>query len=218
MAFEVGDARCVWSPTNNDGCQPSDIEYRPAGGWRIYGNIVRESDIGLSLPDYIEDGDDNWLYNNVFDQVETGVDIGWQGPTGTRIANNIFLGSRAAIYLQSGGTTTSVNDYLAQFASDHNLFWGSTLADVHLRPNWGGGYASGTPYTLAEFQALFTREMHSLRADPLFVAAPDDYQLASGSPAADSGDPLFWPGHSRIDIGAYPLPSLMFRSGFEVAD
>ena len=218
MAFEVGDARCVWTSSNDDGCQPSDDEYRPAGNWRIYGNVVRNSEIGLGLPGYIQDGNHNWLYNNVFDQVETGVDIGWQGTTGTRIANNIFLGSRAAIYLQSGGTTTSVTDYLDQFSADHNLYFGSTMADVHLRPNWGGNYASGTSYTLAQFRSEFGREMNSLAAAPDFALDWPDYRLAEDSPATGAGDAGFWPGRAAVDIGAHPLPGMMFHSGFEFGD
>lgn len=216
LAFEVGEGRCVWSASNTDGCQPDDAEYHPAGGWRIYGNIVRDAEIGLSLPGHITDGNDNWLYNNVFHRVETAIELGWGGPRGNRFANNLFLASRVAIYLYSGATTTTVADYFDQFQSHNNLFHGSTLGDIHLRPNWNGGYGHGTSYTLAQFQAGFGREAGSLAAAPR-LADEVDYRLADDSPARGSGDAAFWPGQARVDMGAHAVPAWLFGSGFEDA-
>ncbi|KAA3640047.1 MAG: hypothetical protein DWP95_09335, partial [Proteobacteria bacterium] len=61
-AFEPGHFRCA----QGSGCQVGDPQYRPAGDWRIYGNIVTNTEVGLRLSAYEEDGDNNWLYNNVF--------------------------------------------------------------------------------------------------------------------------------------------------------
>ena len=51
-AFRSSDFRCVWSSTNTDGCQDTDVEYRPGGNWKIYGNIVINTTVGMSLPGY----------------------------------------------------------------------------------------------------------------------------------------------------------------------
>lgn len=215
LAFEVGEGRCVWSERNTDGCQPDDPEYHPAGNWRIYGNTVIEADIGLSLPGHIDDGDGNWLYNNVFHRVETGIELGWGGPSGNRFGNNLFLDNRTAIYLYSGETTTTLADYLGQFSSNHNLFFGSTLADIHLRPNWAGDYEHGHSYRLAEFQAEFARETASITAEPRLRRPPQDYRLGSDSPAIGRGDPQFWPGRVSVDIGAFAVAPSVFDDGFE---
>ena len=99
-----------------------------------------------------------------------------------------------------------------------NLFFASTLADIHLRPNWGGGYESGTPYTLAQFQSQFGREIASIAADPQLVDPPADYHLQASSPARGNGDPTYWPSHAQVDRGAYPFADLLFADGFDATD
>ncbi len=216
-AFEPGSFRCVWSASNTDGCQNTDVEYRPAGDWQIYGNIVTDTEIGLWLPSYNEDNDNNMLYNNVFYNVKSAVEIGWGYTFGTVIANNIFVNNEVGIYLESGGTTTTVNDYLDQFASHHNLFFNNSHADIHLRPNWGGNFYSGTPYDLVSFQNQFNqRESDSLSMDPQFSNLIN-FNLLENSPAIDAGDGSFW-GVPQVHMGAHPFDSmtdLIFENSFE---
>ena len=215
-AFTPGGSRCVWSATNTDGCQSTDIEYRPGGNWKIYGNIVVNATNGVNLPGYINDGDDNQIYNNVFYQVQSGIKLGWDGTFGNVIANNIFISNESGIYLQSGGTVTTVPDYLDQYTSNNNLFFNNSNADIHLRPSWSGGYTFGTPYSLSQFQGLFNREVDSLSSDPVFVNT-SSFELSENSPALDAGDGSFW-GSPSVDIGAYPysdFSNIIFVSGFE---
>lgn len=216
-AFEPGHFRCVWSSSNTDGCQVTDPEYRPAGNWRIYGNIVTHSEVGLLLAAFEEDGDNNWLYNNVFYNMKSAVNIGWDGVFGTVIANNIFMNNEVGIYLQSGGTTTTVDDYLDQFVSHHNLYFNTSVADIHLRPNWGGNFYSGTSYDLATFQSQFSEtEVQSISMDPQFVDTTE-FNLLESSPAVDAGSGEFW-GVSAVNMGAHPfsaLPDAIFTNGFE---
>jgi len=216
-AFEPGGFRCVWSATNTDGCQVTDVEYRPAGNWQIYGNIVTNTEVGLRLPAYDEDNHNNKLYNNVFYNVVAAVEMGWQGSYGTVIANNIFADSEVGIYLESGGTTTTVDDYLDQFESHHNLYFNNSHADIHLRPNWGGNFYSGTPYDLNTFQTEFNqRELQSISADPQFTNTIDFYLLNS-SPAVNSGDGSYW-GEAAVHMGAHPFTTvgdLIFADSFE---
>ncbi len=216
-AFEPGSFRCVWSSTNDDGCQSTDVEYRPAGDWQIYGNIVTNTEVGLRLPDFNVDNDNNLLYNNVFFNVKTGVEIGWDGTFGTLIVNNIFMNNEVGIYLQSGGTNTTVADYLDQYDSHHNLYFNNAHADIHLRPNWGGNYYSGTPYDLNTFTTEFTqRELQSISADPQFVNTYD-FLLAEESPAVNAGDGSLW-SEPSVHMGAHPFTTLtdvIFIDSFE---
>ncbi|VAW45180.1 hypothetical protein MNBD_GAMMA02-1033, partial [hydrothermal vent metagenome] len=217
-AFEPGSFRCVWSSTNNDGCQSTDDEYRPAGNWQIYGNIVTNTEVGIRLPAFDEDNNNNLLFNNVFYNVKSAVNIGWDGTFGTVIANNIFINNEVGIYLQSGGTTTSVTDYLDQFESHHNLYFNNSHADIHLRPNWGGNYYSGTPHALIDFQSQFSsRESQSISADPQFINTIDFY-LLEGSPAENVGDGSFW-NVGTVHMGAHPfatLSDLIFMGSFDL--
>lgn len=216
-AFEPGSSRCVWSSTNNDGCQETDVEYRPAGEWRIYGNIVTHTEVGLRLTAYDEDNDNNWLYNNVFYEVQAAVNIGWDGTFGTVVANNIFINNEVGIYLQSGGTTTTVDDYLDQFDSHHNLYFNNSHADIHLRPNWGGNFYSGTPYDLFAFKSAFNQaELNSISVDPHFINTTDFY-LSENSLAINAGDGTFW-NVPTVHMGAHPFTALsdvIFLDGFE---
>lgn len=216
-AFEPGSFRCVWSSTNTDGCQESDEEYRPAGNWQIYGNIIANSTIGLILTAYDNDNNNNQLYNNVFYNVRSGVELGWDGTWGTLISNNIFANSEVGIYLHSGGTTTSISDYLDQYSSHHNLFFNNSHADIHLRPNWGGNFYSGTPYELNTFQNQYSsHELSSLATDPIF-ANTLNFQLLETSPAVNAGDGSLW-SVPQVNIGAHPFDSLtdlIFASDFE---
>jgi hypothetical protein len=170
-AIEPGDERCVWA-SDNPTCESSDEEYRPGGRWEIYGNVIVNAEIGVRLPGFTSDGHDNRVYNNVFHQGRTGIDLGWDGSYGNVFANNVFSANQAGIYLSSGGTDTAVPDYLDQFVSDNNLFFGNSLADIHLRPNWGGNYSSGTPYSLADFRNAFGREMDSIAGDRVSSMRP----------------------------------------------
>ena len=203
VAFEPGDFRCVWTKPD---CGPGDPEYRPAGAWRIYGNIVVRANTGLELQGWVEDTSGNTVYNNVFYDSETGIKLGWNGSFGHVFANNAFVSNRVGIYLHSGGTTTTVEDYLDQYSARNNLYFDNELADIHLRPNWGGGYDSGTSYTLQEFQSNFSgTEQQSISADPLFVdPVINDFHLRDGSPAAGAGSAEFYQ-QGQVDIGAYPF-------------
>ena len=95
------------------------------------------------------------------------------------------------IYLESGGTTTSIPDYLDQFISHNNLFYNNSHADIHLRPNWNGDFYSGTSYLVSEVQSQFNSEINSFSADPLFVNLTT-FELLENSPAINAGDGAFW--------------------------
>lgn len=212
-AFEPGHYRC----TQGNSCQIGDPDYHPGGDWQIYGNIVTNTEVGLRLPAFDEDNHNNRLYNNVFYQVKSAVEMGWDGSFGTVIANNIIMNSEVGIYLKSGGTTTTVPDYLDQFTSHHNLYFNNSHADIHLRPNWGGNFYSGTPYFLAAFQSQFSQtELQSISVDPQFINTTDFY-LSENSPAIDAGDGTFW-NMPAVHMGAHPFTALsdvIFVDGFE---
>lgn len=216
-AFEPGHFRCAWSSTNNDGCQITDDEYRPAGNWCIYGNIVANTEVGLRLSASEAGGDNNWLYNNVFYNLQSAVNIGWNGVFETVIANNIFMNNKVGIYLQNGGMTTTVEDYLDQFVAHHNLYFNNSHADIHLRPNWGGNFYSGTSYDLIPFQTQFSQtELQAISADPQFINNTE-FRLAEGSPATNTGSGEFW-NIASVDMGAYPFSDFsnaIFVDGFE---
>jgi len=206
IAFESGGYRCA----DSSACSPEDSKYRPGGNWTVYGNIVVNATSGFYLPGHLKDGNHNKIFNNVFYGGTSGIVLGWRNDTGDRgsygnlFANNIFIKNKVGFYLNSGGHTTIVEDYLDQFESDNNLFFENSFADVHLRPNWGGNYYSGTPYSLTDFQASFNRESNSISADPLFVNLNNlDLHLQDTSPAKNAGDGSFY-GLTSVDIGAYP--------------
>ena len=191
LAFHPGDYRC----TDSTACDPSDPRFRPGGSWKIYNNLIINSETGIELPGYeVVGAGGNVIYNNTFYNVETAVGIGWDGAPGNIFKDNIFANGVAGFYLSSGGTTTTVEDYLDQFDSYNNIFFNNSFADIHLRPNWGGTYFSGTPYFLDEFKSIFAgREVDSLSTDPMFgnVGAnnfhPATESLACGN-ASDGGD------------------------------
>jgi parallel beta-helix repeat protein len=91
------------------------------------------------------------------------------------------------------------------FASDHNLFWNSTLQPI-IRID------ATTHATLATHQAASGLDLHSVQANPLFTdAANGDLSLGFGSPAIDAAtsEVAGWPatdavGQARMDDPATP--------------
>ena len=62
--MRLTETRCVRSATNTDGCQPTDVEYRPGGSWEIYGNIIVNAAF-VRMPGFTDDGDNNRIYNRL---------------------------------------------------------------------------------------------------------------------------------------------------------
>ncbi len=199
-AFEPGGARCVWSHTNTDGCQSTDIEYRPAGDWQIYGNVVVNATYGLLIGSYQEGNRNNILRNNVFDNVDRPFNLGWNTESnGHQIYNNIFMNSETGIYLDNGsyGEDRFVSDFLDKYSSDNNIFFNNSEANIFSKTDWQGGTYYGTPYALAEFQSSFNRELNSQLTDPMLNSV--------FKPRKDS--PVCRAGRAGEDIGAFPCGS-----------
>jgi Right handed beta helix region len=193
-AFEPGSFRCVWTSSNNDGCQVTDEEYRPGGGWEIYGNVVVNSNYGLQLHVFDEDNDNNILHNNTFVNVDRPVNLGYGGSTGNEIYNNIFMQGDTGIYLDNSGSGVDrgVEDFLDQYTSDNNLFFDQSEADIFSKTNWQGGDYYGVPYFLLEFQEGFDREQSSLSLNPML---DESYEPSPSSPVCKAG-------RNGQDIGA----------------
>lgn len=210
VGIEPPGGRCHWTKPD---CQPGDPEYYPGGNWDIHENILVENESGVSIWGTSEastSSDNNTIHNNVF-YSHTGAAINIPfNPSGTVIANNIFLGNARGVYLNNGGSgdTRTVEDFLVKFSSDYNLFFDNFYdgtADYFLRKDWTGPGGSGTAYELAQIQTDYARESHSLSsADPCFIdTANIDFHLQLNSPARNAGDGSFYQV-AHVDMGAYP--------------
>ncbi len=209
FGIETSGGRCHWT---NPSCVPSDPEYYPGGDWKIYENVFAENDIGVLIHQFSEAGtpsNNNRIFNNVFYKNTTaGVEMPVL-PSGNIIANNIFIENARGIFMNhNGGEAKTIEDFLTQFSGDHNLFFGNELAgnpsDYFLRPDWTGNSFAGIPYTLAEMQNNYDRELNGLAADPQFLDAPNlDFHLQPTSPAREEGDGTFYQT-IWVDMGIYP--------------
>lgn len=124
--------------------------------------------------------DNTFVYNTIaFEDGAGRTAINLQnGSTGNTVRNNILAGGGSlAIRFDASS--------LAGLDSDYNLLYSF---DGH--PNVAVDEDTSAFYTLAAWQTLTGGDEHSLAADPSFVdRAGDDYHLAAGSPARNSGDP-----------------------------
>ena len=209
FGIETSGGRCHWT---NSSCVPGDPEYFPGGDWGIYENVFAENSTGILIHQYSEantPSNNNRIFNNVFyKNSRSGVELPIR-PVGNVIANNIFIENARGIFMHhNGGETKSVADFLPQFSSNHNLFFGNQLegnpSDYFLRPDWTGNSVAGQAYTLTEMQNDYDRELNGLAADPLFVDAPGlDFHLQPASPAREAGDGAFYQT-IWVDMGIYP--------------
>ncbi len=122
------------------------------------------------------------LYNNIaYDNIAAGIEDGWRADqtTPNELRNNILMDN------QDGGA--SLSQYSSN--SDYNLYYQSNNADPLVR------YDYSNYYNLSDYQNINPNEANSLAANPQFVnitaanLADYDFQLQSGSPAIDTGDP-----------------------------
>ncbi|MFH1188717.1 MAG: PGF-pre-PGF domain-containing protein [bacterium] len=191
--------RCIWT---NPACKPGDSEYKPGGGWQIYGNIIENCSRGIDLLTD-PDNNNNKIYNNIFINDTTGIYIRYNITTNTSIMNNIFINNNASIYTGGYETTRNLTEIFSQYTSDYNLFWNNQRDYFH-RLNWGGEIWVGTAYTLAQMQSIYNREQRSISKNPLFTDTVS-YALQASSPAIGTANAAVW-GKTIADIGKWPNP------------
>ncbi|MCB0263073.1 MAG: right-handed parallel beta-helix repeat-containing protein [Calditrichaeota bacterium] len=131
-----------------------------------------------------------------------------------RIFNNTISGNgEDGIYLQSTASPDSIVNNIISFNNGYGVRETSADSDPGLvsynlfYSNGNGHYLDegSIPYlTVNDLNANVPEAGNNIEGDPLFVdKANDDYNLLSGSPAIDSGNPLFFdPDGTRSDIGA----------------
>jgi hypothetical protein len=185
---------------------------------RIYGFNADNSD-GIDLGE----GSQNILieYNVIFDCFDKGISIG-QGSTAI-IRRNLIFDCDMGIALKDSGSFALIDQNTIAFC---NL----AVACYEKNPNRGGGHAeikntilSGSfvsPLLIDELSGIDvswslsdTEELpgnNNLHDDPMFMdASTRNFELQSGSPCIDAGDPASDPDPdgSIADIGAYYVHS-----------
>ncbi|MCA9596157.1 MAG: right-handed parallel beta-helix repeat-containing protein, partial [Myxococcales bacterium] len=201
VCIQPASRRCHWQKSN---CTPTDPENYPGGGWTIQENAMVRCGVGVGFSSG-EQNEDNRIFNNVFYDCDSGVDVVLAHP-GTLIANNIFAKSVRGVFLDHGGSGDSATfqDFLPVFTAHHNAFFDNE-SDYLLRPDWTGPGGSGTGFALSEVQQAHAIEDASLATDPMFADAPGgDFHLSEGSPAKAAGDGSLY-SVASVDMGMYPL-------------
>lgn len=145
------------------------------------------------------------IYNNTIRAIQSCLqDNGGNDALVATILNNIFYGETGtACDCVHTGATVSIN--VRMLSSDGNCYF----------PGDSGGnpfVTNGLTYTtLAEVQAAYGLEAHSIEADPLLNA---DMSIPAGSPCAETGVANSYAGYNGkvrgpqcIDIGAFQLTS-----------
>ncbi|MDA8020598.1 MAG: right-handed parallel beta-helix repeat-containing protein [Thermoanaerobaculia bacterium] len=191
-------------------CQPDCVS---GEAWIIRENLLIDNRRGIS-PQVSPSGGEQ-IYNNVFWENDIAIWMRFEHNDWSML-NNIFAGNERVIFVDNeSGDSIDMKAALAVFASDNNLFF-ENLHDYFLRPDWFGGDEHGTGFSVAQMQASYGREMNSLGGqDPAFLdPAGEDFRLRQGSPAIGHGDGTPY-GLPAVDLGAFPLGSLLFGDGFE---
>ena len=127
-----------------------------------------------------------------------------EGSSGNQIRNNIFCGGHNGVLeFDDSQSTTGIK-------MDYNLFY---RAGSNAVVTW----EDEAEYTLAQWQAQYHQDAHSISAAPgsVFVnMRKADYRLKSGSPCINAGDPAKKfndPDGTRNDMGAYGGPKALVR-------
>ena len=147
--------------------------------------------------------DDTLIYGNTLDgggySVNGIIVTGLTSPVGTKIKNNIILGTTGPCLLISGTSYTG-------FETDYNQYERSDAdPDVISR--------GGTLYTIAESLSSFSQDGNSAVGDPVFTnEGTHDYSLDTGSPCIGAAVNL----GANYDTGV--LPSSSWPSSVLAAD
>lgn len=120
--------------------------------------------------------DEVYMFNNVFYNVDNGMDSGTPGSVPLLLHNNII----SEVSDHGYHISLEHSDHRAASEISHNMFH---QPGGEVRIIWGG-----TTYNLAEFQANTGKGEGCLEADPLFVSPEkNDFSLQASSPAIDAG-------------------------------
>ncbi|MHC4480406.1 MAG: right-handed parallel beta-helix repeat-containing protein [Planctomycetota bacterium] len=197
------------------GCDDNEIAYNVVhdnGSWgipleissrnrvhhnRIYDNGLRGSWKGgaIACEWYSQD---NEIHNNLIYGRHSSPAIGISDvSTGNRVLNNTVIAAHYGISVSRGAEpgTEIFNNLVASpsyhcwlgtevgLQSDHNSWFGSGkkfIVEAHPWPP--------NPFGLSGWRSLSGQDLHSITADPQFVAPEsDDYSLSGGSPCVDAG-------------------------------
>lgn len=127
-----------------------------------------------------------------------------EGSSGNQIRNNILCGGHSGVLeFDDSQSTTGIK-------MDYNLFY---RAGSNAVVTW----EDEAEYTLAQWQAQYHQDAHSISAAPasVFVSVSKaHYRLKSGSPCINAGDPAKKfndPNGTRNDMGAYGGPKSLVR-------
>jgi parallel beta-helix repeat protein len=222
---------------NNDAGVQLNADASQGGDGIITGALIEDNFIyengaggaaGINL-DGVQDSivRNNLLYDNHATGIVNYVGDGAEGPRGMEIYHNTVVqaadGRWALLFGGTTGTNTVRNNILYHPNPDKG---GLLYADPSDVPNVDSDYNildritpddEDTLYALTDWQAMFSRELHSRVSGPLaalFVDEPNhDYHLPAGSPAVDNGltlasVPVDIEGTTRpqgpaSDVGAY---------------
>ncbi len=123
VCIQPASRRCHWK---NPNCATTDPENYPGGGWTIQENAMVGCGVGVGFSSG-EQNEDNRIFNNVFYECDSGVDVMLAHP-GTLIANNIFAKTTRGVFLDHGGSgqQATFDDFLPVFSAHHNAFFGNT--------------------------------------------------------------------------------------------
>jgi parallel beta-helix repeat protein len=212
---------------NNDAGVQLNADASQGGDGIITGALIEDNFIyengaggaaGINL-DGVQDSivRNNLLYDNHATGIVNYMGDGAEGPRGMEIYHNTVVQAADGRWALLFGGTTGTNTVRNNILYHPNPNKGGLLyADPSDVPNVDSDYNildritpddEDTVYALSEWQAMFSRELHSRVAgalSALFVDEPNhDYHLPAGSPAVDNGLTL---ASVPVDIEGTPRP------------
>jgi parallel beta-helix repeat protein len=122
------------------------------------------------------------ISNSVDKNYDSGIEM--TGSLNTVLANNISADNGIASARTSGQVRADTTSAPSTTLDNDLLFLSATPTSTTVFIDW-----NGTKYkTLAAFQTATGQEAHGISANPLFVGAPTNLHLTSGSPAIGKAD------------------------------